>query len=167
MYFDGKKFDNSLRQALMLRLECGLGIDSKGLDEFLSCQKFEKIHIFRNPKNAPIGYLLYGRISKYTLGLLNKYPEHLLKPYEYNEGRLFYLLDVCFLPDDRILGLKLLKEHLLKEKIIVSSRYNRLSLYRKNKGTFKKVRLIQSVNKDNEIKFSLLSKVSSLVRCVE
>lgn len=157
MYFDEKIFDNSLRQALGLRLECGLGLDTQYLEKILSCQKFGQIHIFRNPKNAPIGYMLYAHISKYTLGVISSNPQHQLKAYEYDEGKLFYLLDVCFSLGDRVFGLQLLKERLLKERILTVTRRGSLSLYSRNQGTFKRRRLTQYLN-NNELKFSLLNK---------
>lgn len=141
MYFYEGQGADILNEAISLRVANVAGADSDALRQLLEASKHRQIAMIKAENGEPLASISFARISKYTLRILAKNPKHRLMPYEYNEGKIIYILDGFF------------KKHCFKDsrskladmfkscRIVAYQKRGRLKVFYNNNGTFRTLNL--------------------------
>ncbi|WP_046004052.1 hypothetical protein [Pseudoalteromonas rubra] len=78
---------NSLNQTLM--------------NNICTAAKTQQFHLIKNDYGEAVGYVLFAHIDYETLQLLQLNGPYPLQPYEWREGYITWIVDVCILPQWR------------------------------------------------------------------
>ncbi|MBE8716323.1 hypothetical protein [Cellvibrio polysaccharolyticus] len=133
MYFVESQGADLLNEAIVLRVISGAGIDSQCLGSLLEASKHRQIMMIKTQKDEPLASLAFAKISKYTLRLFAANPVHKLQAYEYNEGKILYILDGFFRKGSFKNSLRLLLPQLKRYRLIAYVKNGKLKVFY-NKG---------------------------------
>ncbi len=141
MYFVEHQGADLLNEAIAVRVMNGSGVDAGSLLNLLEASKRRQIIIVKTEKDEPLASIAFAKISKFTLKLLAENPEHKLQPYEYNEGRILYVIDGFFRKNKFKQSMNLLIPRLNKYRLIAYVKNGKLKIfYNKNSS----IRLLRS-----------------------
>lgn len=143
MYFVEHQGADLLNEVIALRVMNGSGVDANSLLNLLEASKRRQIFMVKTEKDEPLASIAFAKIAKFTLKLLAENPEHKLQPYEYNEGKILYIIDGFFKKNCFKQSVNLLIPKLNKYRLIVYVRNGKLkTLYNKNSS----IKLLKSVD---------------------
>lgn len=128
-----------IRDVCIVRAQMGLGLGNSELADILKACAKKQVYIAKTEKGEPVAYLAYALISKYTLSILDKHRDHLLRLEELSEGHILLILDMAINPYHSQFALRLFKEALKRRRIICGVRNGQLVLMKKSKIRYKRV----------------------------
>lgn len=91
-------YSYNLQEALSIRGVYCFPVSCYQLNNFLKSDVVNTTYIIRDKAGVPIGYVVYALVSKDGLNFVvrrNAPPKY---SYEWSEGRILLIVDVCFLP---------------------------------------------------------------------
>ncbi len=141
MYFVEHQGADLLNEAIALRVMNESGVDADHLRSLLEASKRKQIIIAKTEKDEPLASLTFAKISKFTLKLLAANAEHKLRPYEYNEGKILYVLDGFFRKNHFKKSMALLLPQLKKYRLIAYVKKGRLRIFYNHNGSIKACKL--------------------------
>jgi len=150
MYFVEHRGADLLNEVVALRVMNESGIDAAQLQHLLEASKHRQIIMAKAENGEPLASLAFAKISKYTLKLLDGNPDHKLRPYEYSEGKILYILDGFFRRNEFRKSLKLLLPQLKKYRLIAYVKRGKLRIIYNNKGTIMTCHLAAAESKRNQ-----------------
>ncbi|QEI10997.1 hypothetical protein [Cellvibrio japonicus] len=144
MYFVEHQGADLLNEAIVLRVTNESGADADQLHCLLEASKHRQIIIAKTENGEPLVSIAFAKISKYTLRLLAANPEYKLRPHEYREGKILYILDGFFRKNFFKKSLASLVPQLKKYRLIAYVKKGKLKFFCNNNGSIKLVRLPRS-----------------------
>jgi hypothetical protein len=141
MYFVENQGADLLNEVIALRVMAESGIDAPHLHCMLEASKCRQIIMVKTEKDEPLASLAFAKISKFTLNLLVKNPEHKLLSYEYSEGKILYVLDGFFRKNCFKVSINLLLPKLKRYRLIAYVNRGRLRVFYNNNGSISLLRL--------------------------
>lgn len=129
-----------LNEAISLRVENGCGADSRTLLHLLEASKHRQIIIVKSEKGELLASIAYAKISKYTLKLILNEPEKSLYPYEYQEGKILFVLDYFFKKGHFRQSLALATPPLNRYRIISYVKKGRMRALYNRRGVFTSIK---------------------------
>lgn len=141
MYFVESQGADLLNEAIALRVMNESGADVSHLHYLLEASKHQQIIMAKTENGEPLASLAFAKISKYTLGLIAANPEHKLRPYEYCEGKILYVIDGFFKKNHFKKAIALLEHQLKQCRLIAYTKNNRLRVFYNNNGSVKAFKL--------------------------
>lgn len=141
MYFVESQGADLLNEAISLRVANEAGADANILRQLLEASRHRQIVMIKTENNEPLASVSFAKVSKYTLHVLAANPKHRLTPYEYNEGKIIYVLDGFFKKSCFKKSLTILAEEFKKCRIIAYEKRGRLKVFYNSNGSFKAVNL--------------------------
>jgi hypothetical protein len=139
MYFVEHQGADLLNEAVVLRVMDQSAVGADTLQSLLEASKHRQIVIARTENGEPLASLAFARISKYTLRLLAANAEHKLRPYEYREGKILFVLDGFFRKNSFRKALAVLAPQLGRDRLIAFVRNGRLRVFYNHKGSMRPV----------------------------
>jgi len=147
MYFVEHQGANLLNEAIALRVMNDSGADANQLLNLLEASKRRQIIMVKTEKDEPLASFAFAKISKFTLKLLTENPDHKLQSYEYNEGKILYILDGFFRKNNFKKSINLLIPQLKKYRLITYVKNGKLKVLYNNNGS---IRLLKSFASQHE-----------------
>lgn len=147
MYFVEHQGADLLNEAIALRAMNDSGADANQLLNLLEASKRRQIIMVKTEKDEPLTSIAFAKISKFTLKLLIENPDHKLQPYEYNEGKILYILDGFFRKNNFKQSISLLIPQLKKYRLIAYVKNGKLKVLYNNNGS---IRLLKSFVSQHE-----------------
>ena len=141
MYFVEKQGAELLNEAIALRVMNDAGFDSDRLRCLFESSKLRQILFARTGNGEILATLAFARISKFTLRLIADCPKHILRPYEYGEGKILYVQDGFFGKHTVRKSLALLRPQLKRYRLIAFVRKNRLRVFYNGSRSVRPVKL--------------------------
>lgn len=140
MYFVEHQGADLLNEAIALRVMNESGVDADKLSRLLEASKLRQVIMAKAENGEPFASLAYAKISKYTLKLIASNPDHRLRPYEYKEGKVLFILDGFFRKGCFKKSIALLESHLKKYRLIAYVNRGRLRVLYNNSGSMVRVK---------------------------
>jgi len=137
MYIVEQRGADLLNQALALRVMNESGVDASHLERLFEASKHRQIILANTENGEPLASLGFAKISKYTLRLIAANPSHKLRPYEYHEGKILYVVDGFFKKNGFRKSLSVLSKELKKYRVIAYVRRDRLKIFYYNNGVLR------------------------------
>lgn len=137
MYFVEHQGADLLNEAVALRVMNGSGAEANQLLSLFEASKHRQIIVVKTEKDEPLASIVFAKISKFTLKLLAENPEHKLQPYEYNEGKILYIIDGFFRRNSLRQAMGLLIPKLNKYRLIVYVKNGKLKVIYNNNGVIR------------------------------
>ena len=141
MYFVEHQGADLLNEAIALRVSNESGVDANHLQSMLEASKHRQIIMAKTEKDEPLASLSFAKISKYTLRLLTADATYKLRPYEYNEGKILFVVDGFFRKNNFRISINLLMPQLRKYRLIVYVKNGKLKVLYNNNGA---IRILKS-----------------------
>jgi hypothetical protein len=141
MYFVEKHGAELLNEAISLRVMNEAGFDSDRLRCLFEASKLRQILFARTGNGEILATLAFARISKFTLRLIADCPKHILRPYEYGEGKILYVQDGFFGKHTLRKSLALFRPQLKRYRLIAFVRKNRLRVFYNGSRSVRPVKL--------------------------
>lgn len=141
MYFVEHQGADLLNEAIALRVMNESGADANQLQCLLEASKRRQILMAKTEKGEPLASITFAKISKYTLRLLATNPEYKLRPYEYSEGKILYILDGFFRKNNFKKSMDVLLPQLKQCRLIAYVRRGKLKFFYNDMGTIKAAKL--------------------------
>jgi len=141
MYFVEKQGADLLNEAIQLRVINESGLDSDRLRGLFEASKLRQILFARTGNGEIMATVAFARISKFTLRLIADSPKHILRPYEYGEGKILFVQDGFFGKHTVKKSLAVLAPQLKRYRLIAFVRKERLRVFYNRGGSLRPVRL--------------------------
>lgn len=141
MYFHEVKGDELLRSALMVRVREGLGVSHRELLYLMCCAAKGQFYFATSEKNELIGYVAYALVTKYTLNMLAKNCDLVLRREEFDEGHIFLIVDLVVAKDHARRALSILKFAVRKRRLICGYRNAQFKIFRRGKFSYRNLSL--------------------------
>jgi len=141
MYFVEQQGADLLNEAIALRVITESGVSTNQLQYLLEASKHRQIIIAKAENGEPLASFTFAKISKHTLRLLAINAEYKLRPYEYSEGKILYVLDGFFRNNNFRKSMTLLAPSLRQCRLIAYKKKDKLRVFYNNNGSFKLVKL--------------------------
>jgi len=141
MYFVEQQGADLLNEAITLRVISESGIEADQLQFLLEASKHRQIVMAKTEKEELLASLAFAKISKYTLMQLAADSEYKLRPYEYREGKILYVLDGFFRKNSFKKSIALLLPQLKQYRIIAYIKNRRLKVFYKKNCSFQVVNI--------------------------
>lgn len=123
-----------LLDAIDARVASGLSTPPQLLGCLKRSAMNQQIKIFRSPAKAPIGYVAWANVNKYSFLMMSKTKQMPPYLYEWSEGRLLVIYDIAFAPQWSYIARKALIKFLKKKRFVSFLRRGRLHLWSKSVG---------------------------------
>ena len=143
MFFVEGQGADLLNEALTLRAIGGAGVSADALPCLLEASKHRQIVMAKAENGELLASLACAKISKYTLRVLAANPEHKLKPFEYCEGKILFVLDGFFRKNSCRKALAVLAPQFARSRLIAFVRNGRLRVFYNRNGKASPVRLAE------------------------
>ncbi|WP_158972644.1 hypothetical protein [Paraglaciecola sp. L3A3] len=144
MYFVEHQGADLLNEAIALRATNESGVDAYQLHCLWEASKHRQIIMVKTENCEPLASISFAKISKYTLKQLASNAEYKLRPYEYSEGKILYVLDGFFRKNNFRKSLALLIPQLKKYRLIAYVKKGRLRVFYNSVDFIKIVKLNES-----------------------
>lgn len=129
----------SLRAALSIRSRSPKPISSDEVRNFLIGDKEETIYLIIDKAGQPIGYVIYALISKDCLNLIRRNLTTPKYAYEWSEGKIVLIVDICFLPHRSVEASSRLRTYLKRFKLLCYVRKDTLKVFSRKAGIHRRV----------------------------
>jgi len=141
MYFVEHQGANLLNEAINLRVIDKSGADASQLLHLREASKHQQLIIVKTEKDEPLASIAFAKISKFTLRYISKNSEHKLLSYEYNEGKILFVLDGFFRSHYFKESFKLLLPKIKKYRLIAYVKRGKLRVFYNDSGAIRPVKL--------------------------
>lgn len=141
MYFVEKQGADLLNEAIALRVMNESGVDSDLLRGLFEASKHRQILMAKTENGELLATLAFARISKFTLKLFADNPSHILRPYEFGEGKILFVQDGFFRKHTLRKSLALLAPQLKRYRLIAFVRKERLRVFYNGSHSVRPVKL--------------------------
>jgi hypothetical protein len=141
MFFVEGQGADLLNEALTLRAIDGAGVSADALPCLLEASKHRQIVMAKAENGELLASLACAKISKYALRVLAANPAHKLRPYEYCEGKILFVVDGFFRKNACRKALAVLAPQFARSRLIAFVRNGKLRVFYNHNGKARRVTL--------------------------